>query len=176
MGLRSEVAALRAENVDWELRHREVEKLADDLAPIAATVTPRRMAALAVEAGNYDEAEQLLVQEVARAPDDAALHLQLGRLHYARNAGAAAEAELSRAMALDPRNHLAPLLLGQVQARRGLKGQARAAFREALRRNPDCVEARDGLLLLKARTAFHGAIVAAAAAVALAAVLLLRLR
>src|SRR5262249_60192061 len=120
-GLGAEMSALRAENVDWQLRHREAEKLADDLAPIAAKVTPRRMAALAAHDGRYDEAERLLGAELASAPDDAALHLQLGRLHYARNAGAAAEAELSRAMALDPRDHFAPLLLGQVQARRGLR-------------------------------------------------------
>lgn len=174
-GLRSELASLRAENVDLQIRHQQAERLADDLAPIAATVTPRRMAALELEAGRLEEAERLLVQEMASAPDDASLHLQLGRLHYARDASAAAEAELSRAMALDASDHLAPLLLARVQMRRGLRKPARDAFREALRRKPDSIEARDGLLLLKAQTIWRGA-VAALGVAAVALMLVLRFR
>ena len=172
--LRSELASARAENLELSLRHDAAEKRAGDLAPKALAFTPRRMAAVALETGRYEEAERLLVEELAHAPDDAALHLQLGRLHYARNSGAAAEAELTRAMALDPRDYRAPLLLGLVQARRGLRRQSRDALREALRRNPACAEARDGLLLSRARLLWRGALAAAAVVVALAAALLLR--
>src|SRR5262249_60479219 len=44
-GLRAGMSALRAGNVDWQLRPREGEEAADDPAPHAAKGTPRRRAA-----------------------------------------------------------------------------------------------------------------------------------
>jgi hypothetical protein len=72
-------------------------------------------------------------------------------------------------------DHAAPLLLAQVQLRRGLRSQARDAFREALRRKPDCVEARDGLLLLRAGAIWKAALSALGVAIA-ALLLVLRFR
>jgi Flp pilus assembly protein TadD len=155
------------------MRLDAAEKWARDLEPLAATLTPRRAAALATEEGRLEDAEKLLQQELLRAPHDAELHLLSGKLQARRGRDPAAEAALMRAMELDAKDFQAPLRLALLQSRRGLRRQARASFREALRRNPASSEARDGLRLLDAGWLWRAAIGAALLA---ALVLLLLLR
>src|SRR5207244_565689 len=130
---------------------------------------------LAVQEGRLALAEKLLQQEILVTPDDPSLHLELGRLHARKGPmfAAAAEASLSRAIALDSKGHEAGLTLGLVQKRRGLRKAAQQSFREALRRDPECVEAREALQLARAALVWRLTL-AAVAIVALAAVFLLR--
>src|SRR5205085_10968005 len=94
-----DLAAARAEIADMTARSQRLES-------VAAALTPRRAAALAAEEGAFAEAEAPLRQELARAPDDAGLHLSLGKLYYRQNGShaAAAEAALARAAELDKKD------------------------------------------------------------------------
>lgn len=172
---RAELAASRTEAVDLSMRLDAAEKWARDLEPLAASLTPRRAASLAIDENRLDDASRLLQGEAPRSQDDAEFHLLVGRLQARRGKDAAAEASLQRAAELDTKSVRAPLELAMLQSRRGLRRQARASFNEVLRRKPDCFEARDGLRLLDAAWMWRGAIAVAALGVVLLLLLLRRM-
>lgn len=88
---------------------------------------------LMCQQGRYDEARPLLERAVARAPDLAAAHLNLARLHArAEDWGAAARGN-RRCLALDPGEASAWELLGMAERQTGRPGEAVAAFERAHR-------------------------------------------
>ena len=139
---------------------------------MSAIAGARREALIAELDTRLADAEALLQAQLSQNPGDAALHLQLGRLHHswaeaAPEHEAIAERLLVRAAELDPYDATAPLYLGHVRLRRGQQGAARAAYGETICRDLHCAPAHEALALLSARSLRRHARIAFAAGAAL---------
>lgn len=134
--------ALGAPQLAVEHYQRILGRRPDDLE------TRRDLAGALVAAGQADAAAALLADALARH-DDVDLRLELA--HAALEAGDAALAERASRDAIerlpedDGRGHS---VLGAALAARQRRGEARVAFREALRRDDDDLRARQGLAAL----------------------------
>ncbi|HVR29010.1 MAG TPA: alkaline phosphatase family protein [Thermoanaerobaculia bacterium] len=96
----------------------------------------RNLAAIHFEAGRYDEAGALYRELIARGPADAALHTSLAGVLGAQERYAEAEAELERALRLEPLNPEAFHNLAVIAQRRGERDRAVELYRSALLANP----------------------------------------
>ncbi len=81
--------------------------------------------------GRAEQAQAPLESALARHPDSARAHLELGCVLLALDRLPAAEAQLERAVALDPRSSRAHLLLGKVYQRLGKTEAAAEQLRHA---------------------------------------------
>jgi Flp pilus assembly protein TadD len=81
-----------------------------------------------VHQGKLQEAQPLLMQAVAIAPDDAKIREQLGHLYLDRKMLPEAEAQLQVAITLDPKRAPLHFLLGKVFHLEGREDQAKREF------------------------------------------------
>ena len=102
-------------------------------------------AGLAFQRGNPQEAEALLREAVARAPEVASHHLDLSAVLIATNRFDEAAGEIDRALALDPAVGRAWFALGVVKNRRQDIAGAITAYRTALELDPEDRGARQNL-------------------------------
>ena len=96
----------------------------------------RNLAALHFEAGRYQEADALYRELIARDPGDASLHTSLAGVLGAQERYAEAEAELERALQIEPLNPEAFHNLAVIAQRRGERERAVELYRSALRASP----------------------------------------
>jgi tetratricopeptide (TPR) repeat protein len=85
----------------------------------------------------FPEAEEYLRRLVAEHPQEAAVHLQLGRVLAAQNKNDAAIAELETAVKLAPADHSMDRELADLYAAAGKYDQAEAAYRKLVKIHPD---------------------------------------
>jgi len=81
-----------------------------------------------VHLGKLEEAQQLLVQAVAIAPNDPRIREELGHLYLDRKMLPEAETQLQKAIALDPKRAPLHFLLGKVYHLEGREAQAKGEF------------------------------------------------
>jgi tetratricopeptide (TPR) repeat protein len=98
---------------------------------------------------DWTRAQQLLKNALAREPDSAVLHLLYGVVLQQQGELDAGEAELARALALDPS------LEGQVAYRRGVADVRRGSFGSAARRFGEVGPALPGTALSRSADAFE---------------------
>ena len=87
--------------------------------------------------GWFDQAEMAVRENLARAPDDAGLHVELSWVHSARGDHDEALAELERALEIDPDNPEAVRWRVTELVEAGRADEAEATARDAVRRDPD---------------------------------------
>ena len=104
--------------------------------------------AAAVALGLPDDAERFWQAAIARRPDYAEAHCNLGVLHYERRDFPGAVAWYERALALDPRNAVALNNLGAALRELGRLDEAETALRRALALLPKYAEALHNLALV----------------------------
>ena len=100
-----------------------------------------QMATLAMDKGNYAQAQADLERLVAQAPRSAELHFRLGKVMQFQREWPGAEAAFRRALGLDP-NYVGALVgLGQIDARLGRPGDALKRFEKAIEVDPHQAQA-----------------------------------
>ncbi len=95
--------------------------------------------------GRVAESEAMLRIAIERAPEEASLHLSLGRTLLDWGDRALAKAEMQRAGALDPDLTAAHLALGEINLDDGALEEAARAFRAVLAQSPGQARAAEGL-------------------------------
>jgi len=96
-------------------------------------------------AGKTDEAIARLEAVVRQHPDYAPAHLELARAYAIKRDFAKAEAELERVIELNRRDENAFYLLGFTELEQKRPEQAREAFTQLLKLNPNSADAHSGL-------------------------------
>jgi Tfp pilus assembly protein PilF len=102
--------------------------------------------------GHLSEAEQAFQTSLKLAPDQGNVWFSLGLMRLRQNkfdAGLTAIHEAARLRPTDTRTHCK---IGECLAGKGDREGAAAAYREALRYQPDLAEAREGLAKLQTKT------------------------
>ena len=79
--------------------------------------------------GQRDAAEQFIIEAIEQHDDSAALHAQLGKLHFERGHYADAETEVAMALKLEPNQLLARLIQAQLFTEQGELKKADEGFR-----------------------------------------------
>lgn len=102
--------------------------------------------AVDARAGRMENAVERVGARIADRPDDPRLRVMAARLDLARNRPEAAEASLREAIARDPANLEASVLLGQLYASRGEIDRAREEFRKLAALRPDSAAAARTML------------------------------
>jgi tetratricopeptide (TPR) repeat protein len=95
--------------------------------------------------GKTDEAITRLEAVVRQHPDYAPAHLELARAYAIKRDFAKSEVELKRAIELNPRNENALYALGFTELEQKRPQQAREAFAQLLKLNPNSADAHSGL-------------------------------
>ena len=90
----------------------------------------------AIAVGDAEGARRLLARALALAPENADVHVGLGRLHTALRRYKDAKDSFDRAEALDPRSGEPAYWLGRAHEEAGDAASASAAYALALRRDP----------------------------------------
>ena len=98
-----------------------------------------------MKSGRLGEAEPLLRQLAAQRPEDAGIHLQLGRVLVAENKKDDAIAELQVALKLSPADSEAQLELADLYAGAGKNDLAEGAYRALVAAQPKDAELHRGL-------------------------------
>lgn len=86
------------------------------------------LAIILIHQDKLGEAQSLLTQAVAIAPEDPRIHDQLGHLYLNEGALSEAQAQFEQAVSLAPKTGAYHFLLGQVYRRQGMPGEARKQF------------------------------------------------
>ncbi|HEX9111484.1 MAG TPA: rhomboid family intramembrane serine protease [Terriglobales bacterium] len=95
--------------------------------------------------GKTDEAIARLEAVVRQHPEYAPAHLELARAYAIKRDFAKSEVELKRAIQLNPRNENALYALGFTELEQKRPQQAREAFAQLLKLNPNSADAHSGL-------------------------------
>jgi membrane associated rhomboid family serine protease/Tfp pilus assembly protein PilF len=95
--------------------------------------------------GKTDEAITRLEAVVRQHPEYAPAHLELARAYAIKRDFAKSEVELKRAIELNPRNENALYALGFTELEQKSPQQAREAFAQLLKLNPNSADAHSGL-------------------------------
>ncbi len=109
--------------------------------PTLALITSRALDAILKK--DYDHALDLIETAIALDPDYAEAWNQRATIHYLRDNYGQALVDLERTLALEPRHFGALADLGQVFRDLGDKPRALAAFRAALKLNPNMKKVRE---------------------------------
>ena len=115
------------------------EKASSGASPQIERVEAMNQASILADQGRYDEATRLVQAHIGQGSLDASVHFLLGIIHQAAGDRAKAEAELTKAIYLDPEHDEALLALALMARRKG-DVAAEAMFR----RRADRVLARKG--------------------------------
>lgn len=89
------------------------------------------LAIILIRRGNFDEAERLLGQAVAIAPNDSKIRDQLGRIYIQQEQFAKAQFEYEKAIAIAPDDASFHFLLGRVYRHQGMTDKANIEFTRA---------------------------------------------
>jgi Flp pilus assembly protein TadD len=100
---------------------------------------------LYMKSGRIGEAEPLLRRLAAERPDDAGIHLQLGRVLTAQGKKDDATSEIQTALKLSPNDSEAQRDLADLYASTGKNDLAEAAYRPLVAAHPNDAELRRGL-------------------------------
>jgi len=91
------------------------------------------LGALFVQMGRFDDAQEIFGKGLAKKPQEAALHLELGNLYAQEEESRKATLEFRQAMALDPANPAIPRALAISLLANGKPTEAESVLRYALR-------------------------------------------
>jgi len=111
-----------------------------------------RESSAAIDAGDYDPAEQMLSQLLETYPDFAEGWNRRSALYYAMKRYDAAMVDVEHALSLEPRNFGAFIGKGMILRAQGKSDEAIAALNEALAINPHLVSVRDTIKLIEKET------------------------
>lgn len=100
LGIEGPLEDIAEATIDPRLKHHA----GGEMAPTEDFESPHRAALMALEAGDHERARRLLEALVAREPDHAPAHNDLGVLCYRKGDSAGAALHLRRAASLEPRN------------------------------------------------------------------------
>ena len=132
--------------------HRPTTLLLLALPAAAAAADPWTQAASLEADGLPDEAAAALEPLVAAYPQDYALLVRLGWLHFQAGAWEAASRRYGDALALNPESWDARLGLAWTAQRAGRRSEAAGRFAALTRERPEDDSAREGLELTRSRT------------------------
>src|ERR1035437_9129724 len=130
---------------DAEAEYKQVMTLDPHSTDPQTTEAAIGLTNLYMKSGRLGEAEPLLRRLAAERPDDAGLHLQLGRVLAAQGKRDDAIAEIQTALKLAPADSDAQRELADLYAMTGKNDQAETAYRTLLTAHPNDAELHRGL-------------------------------
>lgn len=120
-------------------RHEELQELPVDEGlddeTRASLLASQGLAALAQ--GRYEAADELIERAIATSPEATYALMAKAQLLYATDRNGQAHGFIEKVFEIDPDNHAAWSLLGDIQQRQGDSEQAERSYTRALLNNPD---------------------------------------
>ncbi len=111
-----------------------------------------RESSAAIDAGDFDPAEQMLSQLLETYPDFAEGWNRRGALYYVMKRYDAAMIDIEHALSLEPRNFGALIGKGMILRAQGKSDEAIAALNEALVINPHMISVRETIKQIEKET------------------------